>query len=124
VKSYVLCDFSLAITNKTFASLAKWVCERIQLASIAPVPGTGGIDVDALRDKGVSRRHKPVDSVAESLQCPWSKALPFSKHLKMCGDQIQQFEFIYLRAHRRHKPGIWRSGGNQGTLSHRWARAA
>jgi glycosyltransferase involved in cell wall biosynthesis len=69
-----------------------------QLASITPVPGTGGIDVDAL----ATRRLAPPSQSRlilwpKAYECPWSKALPVFEALQICGEQIQQCE-IYILA--------------------------
>jgi glycosyltransferase involved in cell wall biosynthesis len=61
-----------------------------QIASITPVPGTGGIDVDAL----ATRRLKPASESRlilwpKAYETPWSKALPTLEALKLCWPQIQ-----------------------------------
>jgi glycosyltransferase involved in cell wall biosynthesis len=68
-----------------------------QIASLTPVPGTGGIDVDAL----ATRRLKPSSQSRlilwpKAYESPWSKALPTLEALKLCWSQIQPCEVHIL----------------------------
>jgi glycosyltransferase involved in cell wall biosynthesis len=91
------CDFLISDNQQNLRIAREMGVREDQLASIAPVPGTGGIDVDALR---AQRREPPSQSRLilwpKAYECPWSKALPVFEALKMCDDQIQQFEIHIL----------------------------
>jgi glycosyltransferase involved in cell wall biosynthesis len=61
-----------------------------KLAPIVPVPGTGGVDVDALQDQAL----KPVSKRREILWpkafvSKWSKGLPVLEGIKIAWDRIQ-----------------------------------
>lgn len=68
-----------------------------QRASIAPVPGTGGIDVESLREKWqgptASRRAIVWPKAYDSA---WGKMLPSFEALKLCWDRIQPCEVHLL----------------------------
>lgn len=68
-----------------------------KFASITPVPGTGGIDVDALaarwRDAPSERR---MILWPKAYECPWSKALPVYEAIKLCWERIQPCEIEML----------------------------
>jgi glycosyltransferase involved in cell wall biosynthesis len=68
-----------------------------QIASITPVPGTGGIDIEAM----ASRRLKPSSQSRlilwpKAYETPWSKALPTLEALKLCWPKIQPCEIRIL----------------------------
>lgn len=68
-----------------------------QRASIAPVPGTGGIEVESLREKWqgppASRRAIVWPKAYDSA---WGKMLPSFEALKLCWDRIQPCEVHLL----------------------------
>jgi len=91
------CDLLVSDNERNFCIAREIGVREDQLASIAPVPGTGGIDVDALQAR---RREPPSQSRLivwpKAYECPWSKALPVFEALKICGEQIQQWEIHIL----------------------------
>lgn len=91
------CDLLLADNEENFRIAREMGVGEDQFASIAPVPGTGGIDVDAL----AARRRAPASASRlivwpKAYECPWSKALPVFEALKLCGEQLQQCEVRIL----------------------------
>ena len=91
------CDFLVSDNQQNFRIAREMGVREDQLASIAPVPGTGGIDIDALQAR---RREPPSESRLilwpKAYECPWSKALPVFEALKICGEQIQPYEIHIL----------------------------
>jgi hypothetical protein len=91
------CDLLVSDNEQNFRIAREMGVREDQLASIAPVPGTGGIDVDALQAR---RREPPSQSRLilwpKAYECPWSKALPVFEALKMCSEQIQPYEIHIL----------------------------
>ena len=61
-----------------------------QVASIAPVPGTGGIDVESLLKKwqGAPSTRRTI-VWPKAYDSAWSKMLPSFEALKLCWDKIQ-----------------------------------
>jgi glycosyltransferase involved in cell wall biosynthesis len=91
------CDLLVSDNQQNFRIAREMGVREEQLASIAPVPGTGGIDVDAL----AARRLEPPSQSRlilwpKAYECPWSKALPVFEALKICAGQIQPFEIHIL----------------------------
>jgi len=79
-----------------------------QLASIAPVPGTGGIDVESLR-----RKWQGATSSRRSIVWPkaydsaWGKMLPTFEALKMVWDRIQPCEIHMLSMNAESNLWYW-----------------
>lgn len=91
------CDFLISDNQQNFRIARELGVLPNQFASIAPVPGTGGIDIDALS----ARRVKPPSQNRlilwpKAYECPWSKALPVFEALKLCWQQIQPCEVRIL----------------------------
>ena len=54
-------------------------------AAIVPVPGTGGIDIEAMRALRIDPPESRTDIVwPKAYECEWSKALPVFEALKIC----------------------------------------
>lgn len=91
------CDLLVSDNQRNFRLALEMGVREDQLASIAPVPGTGGIDVEALQAR---RREPPSQSRLvlwpKAYECPWSKALPIFEALKICGERIQPCEIHIL----------------------------
>jgi len=91
------CDLLVSDNPQNFRIAREMGVREDQLASIAPVPGTGGIDVDDLQAR---RREPPSQSRLilwpKAYECPWSKALPVFEALKLCSEQIQPYEIHIL----------------------------
>ena len=91
------CDLLLSDNQQNYCIAREMGVREDQFASIAPVPGTGGIDVDGLQAR---RREPPSQSRLilwpKAYECPWSKALPVFEALKICGEKIQPCEIHIL----------------------------
>lgn len=84
------CDWIITDNRRNQEYLAELGVERTRLAPINPVPGTGGVDLDALaalsKQTPAERRNILWPKAYES---PWSKSLPVLEALKLCWDRIQ-----------------------------------
>src|SRR5215213_4015743 len=79
-----------------------------QLASIAPVPGTGGIDVESLRSKWQSATSTRRSIVwPKAYDSAWGKMLPTFEALKMVWDRIQPCEIHMLSMNAESKLWYW-----------------
>jgi glycosyltransferase involved in cell wall biosynthesis len=70
-----------------------------KVASIVPVPGSGGIDLSG-RSEAIrmpSQRERIV-VWPKAYECPWSKALPVLEAIQMVWDTIKPCEFYFLAA--------------------------
>ncbi|HWW77666.1 MAG TPA: glycosyltransferase family 4 protein [Pyrinomonadaceae bacterium] len=91
------CDRLLSDNLVNFRIARELGVAEEQLADIAPVPGTGGVDVDAL---AALRRGAPSASRTilwpKAYECPWSKSLPVFEALKAAWERIQPCEVVML----------------------------
>ena len=91
------CDQLLADNEHTLAVAREWGLSSDRVAPIAPVPGTGGVDIDALmaaaRTRPSSRR---VIVWPKAYDCPWSKSLPVLEALTTCWDRLVPCEVHML----------------------------
>ena len=72
---------------------------REKFASITPVPGTGGVDVEGLRKRWTkmpSQRERTI-IFPKAYDCEWSLALPVFEALKLCWERIQPCK-VYILA--------------------------
>ena len=68
-----------------------------QIAPIAPVPGTGGIDLDSMRQKWQGQPSSRRAIVwPKAYDSAWGKMLPSFEALKLCWDRIQPCEIHML----------------------------
>lgn len=91
------CDQLISDNEQNFRIARELGVREAQLAPIAPVPGTGGIDVDSLRRKW----HGPPSSRRaivwpKAYDSAWGKMLPTFEALKLCWDRIQPCEVHML----------------------------
>jgi hypothetical protein len=79
-----------------------------QLATIAPVPGTGGIDVESLHQKWLgptsSRR---IIVWPKAYDSAWGKMLPTFEALKLIWDRVQPCEIYMLSMNQESKMWFW-----------------
>ena len=91
------CDLLVSDNEQNFRIAQEMGVRKDRFASIAPVPGTGGIDVDSL---ALRRLALPSQSRSvlwpKAYECPWSKALPVFEALKICSEQIQPYDIHIL----------------------------
>jgi hypothetical protein len=87
------CDQLISDNEQNFCIARELGVREEQLATIAPVPGTGGMDVDSMRNQW----HGPPSSRRaivwpKAFDSPWGKMLPTFEALKLCWDRIQPCE--------------------------------
>lgn len=91
------CDQLLTDNRENFDIAHRLGMPLEKIASIAPVPGAGGVDVDALeklwKARPASRRMIVWPKVYE---CPWSKAMPVFEALTLAWEKIQPCEVEML----------------------------
>ena len=91
------CDQILSDNTDNFRIARGFGVREDQLSRIGTVPGTGGIDIEALsagwHGKPSTRRMILWPKVYE---WPWSKALPVFEALKICWERIQPCEIQML----------------------------
>ena len=70
-----------------------------QLSPIGTVPGTGGVDIDALRtySSGLPPSSRSVILWPKAYECPWSKALPVFEALCATGIACRRARFTCWR---------------------------
>jgi glycosyltransferase involved in cell wall biosynthesis len=79
-----------------------------QFASIAPVPGTGGIDVDSISARWHGRPSQRRKILWPKVyEVPWSKVLPVYEALKLCWDRIQPCEIEMLAMNDEARMWYW-----------------
>jgi glycosyltransferase involved in cell wall biosynthesis len=102
------CDQLVSDNQQNFRIARELGVREEQLASIAPVPGTGGIDVETLRKKWQgptsSRR---VIVWPKAYDSPWGKMLPTFEALKMVWKHIQPCEIHMLSMLGESKMWYW-----------------
>jgi hypothetical protein len=102
------CDQLISDNLDNFRIARELGVREEQLASIAPVPGTGGIDVESLKEKW----HGPTSS-RRSIVWPkaydsaWGKMLPTFEALKMVWDKIQPCEIHMLSMNAESNMWYW-----------------
>jgi len=102
------CDQLISDNKDNFRIARELGVREEQLASIAPVPGTGGIDVEALRNKWQgppsSRR---VIVCPKAYDSPWGKILPVFEALKMVWEKIEPCEIHMLSMMAESQMWFW-----------------
>lgn len=92
------CDYLIADNAQALEVASQWGLPASRVAAIAPLPGTGGIDVDTLA--GAASTHPSSRRVIvwpKAYDCPWSKSLPVLEALTTCWDRLGHCE-IYMLA--------------------------
>jgi len=102
------CDQLLSDNTQNFRIAREFGVREEQLSSIGTVPGTGGIDVDALaarwQGQPSSRR---VILWPKVYEWPWSKAMPIFEALTLVWDRIQPCEVDMLATTPDTKMFYW-----------------
>ncbi|HJQ32178.1 MAG TPA: glycosyltransferase family 4 protein, partial [Pyrinomonadaceae bacterium] len=102
------CDQLLSDNPQNFQIARELGVRDEQLSSIGTVPGTGGIDVEALagrwRGSPSARRLIVWPKVYE---CHWSKALPVFEALKLCWERIRPCEIELLAMSPETRMWFW-----------------
>jgi glycosyltransferase involved in cell wall biosynthesis len=91
------CDQVLTDNRQNFTYVCELGGRPDQLAPINPVPGTGGVNVEALRRswRGSTSSRRMI-LWPKSYECPWSKALPVLEAIRTAWPAIQPCEIAAL----------------------------
>lgn len=102
------CDQLISDNLENFRIARELGIKEAQLASIAPVPGSGGIDVEAMRHKwqGATSRRRTV-VWPKAYDSAWGKMLPTFEALKMVWDRIQPCEIHMLSMNSESRMWFW-----------------
>jgi glycosyltransferase involved in cell wall biosynthesis len=102
------CDQLLSDNTQNFRIARELGLRDEQISSIGTVPGTGGIDVEALagrwRGKPSARR---LVVWPKAYDCPWSQALPVFEALKLCWERIRPCEVEMLAMTPETRMWFW-----------------
>ncbi|HSS20772.1 MAG TPA: glycosyltransferase [Pyrinomonadaceae bacterium] len=91
------CDQLICDNEEDLRIAAELGLQSNQRASIAPVPGTGGIDVSLLSGKWqVEPAKRRAIIFPKAYDSAWGKVLPSYEALKLCWDRIQPCEIHLL----------------------------
>ena len=102
------CDQLISDNEDNFRIARELGIREEQLAKIAPVPGTGGIDVEALRQKWSDRTSdRRIIVCPKAYDSPWGKVLPIFEALKMVWDGIEPCQIHLLSMTTESKMWFW-----------------
>ena len=91
------CDCILTDNRVNFSYLVQMEVESSKIASIAPVPGTGGIDVDALVENWTTRpSQRRIILMPKAYDHIYAVTLPVFEALKLAWERIQPCEIHML----------------------------
>ncbi len=102
------CDQLISDNEQNFQIARELGVREEQLASIAPVPGTGGVDVQHLNKQW----HGPTSNRRaivwpKAYDSAWGKMLPTFEALKMIWNRIQPFEIHMLSMTAESRMWFW-----------------
>src|SRR5205823_5686293 len=91
------CDQLISDNEENFHIARELGVQEHQLAEIAPIPGTGGIDVESQRNKWKGRTSdRRVIVWPKAYDSAWGKMLPTFEALKLCWERIEPCEVHML----------------------------
>ena len=102
------CDQLISDNEQNFQIARELGVREEQLASIAPVPGTGGVDVERLRQQwqGTTSSRRAI-VWPKAYDSAWGKMLPTFEALKMIWSRIQPFEIHMLSMTAESRMWFW-----------------
>lgn len=102
------CDQLISDNETNFLIARELGVREEQLAPIAPVPGTGGIDVESMRSKwqGLTSSRRSI-VWPKAYDSAWGKMLPTFEALKMVWDKIQPCEIHMLSMNAESNMWYW-----------------
>lgn len=93
------CDQILTDNEQNVEFLSVLGVQSRQLAPLLPVPGTGGVEVDALAKAGArTPSARRMLLWPKAYECPWAKSLPVLEALSLCWERLPPFEIAVLAA--------------------------
>ncbi|HXI26403.1 MAG TPA: glycosyltransferase family 4 protein [Pyrinomonadaceae bacterium] len=102
------CDQMLSDNAVNFRIARQMGVRDDQISAIGPVPGTGGIDVEALaKSWNGSASQRRIILWPKAYECPWSKALPVFEALKLCWEAIQPCEIHMMATTEETRMHFW-----------------
>jgi hypothetical protein len=102
------CDQMLSDNAVNFRIARQMGVRDDQISTIGPVPGTGGIEVEALaKSWRGSTSQRRIILWPKAYDCPWSKALPVFEALKLCWDAIQPCEIHMMATTEETRMHFW-----------------
>jgi glycosyltransferase involved in cell wall biosynthesis len=103
------CDQIITDNLANVEYIKKIGIEKGKIASIVPVPGTGGIDLDDLKSANYNppSQRERVILWPKAYESPWSKALPVLEALKLCWGEIAPCEIYMLAANPEVNMWFW-----------------
>ena len=102
------CDQLISDNEENFRIARELGVREEQLAKIAPVPGTGGIDVEALKQKwNGPTSGRRVIVCPKAYDSPWGKVLPTFEAFKMVWERIEPCEIHLLSMTAESKMWFW-----------------
>jgi hypothetical protein len=103
------CDQLISDNEQNFHIARELGIREQQLAPIAPVPGTGGVDVETLRRNWQgSSSSRRIIIWPKAYDSPWGKMLPTFEALKLVCHRLQPFEIYMLSMNASRKCGSGR----------------
>ncbi len=102
------CDQLLSDNRVNIRYLLEMGVKDEQIAPIVPVPGTGGVDLQALQQfwQGQPAIRRLI-LWPKAYECPWSKVLPVYEALKMAWNRIQPCELSLLAMNAEARRWWW-----------------
>jgi hypothetical protein len=102
------CDQLISDNEQNFRIARELGVREEQFASIAPVPGTGGVDVKGLRKqwRGPTSSRRAI-VWPKAYDSAWGKMLPAFEALKMISNRIQPFEIHMLSMTAESRMWFW-----------------
>lgn len=102
------CDQLISDNEQNFQIARELGVREDQLASIAPVPGTGGVEVERLRQQwqGPTSSRRAI-VWPKAYDSAWGKMLPTFEALKMIWNRIQPFELHMLSMTAESRMWFW-----------------
>ena len=102
------CDQLISDNDQNFRIARELGVREEQLASIAPVPGTGGVDVERLQQKWQGQTSSRRAVVwPKAYDSAWGKMLPTFEALKLIWDRIQPCEIHMLSMNSESRMWFW-----------------
>jgi len=102
------CDQLISDNEENFRIARELGVREEQLATIAPVPGTGGIDVEALKQKwNGPTSGRRVIVCPKAYDSPWGKVLPTFEAFKMVWERIEPCEIHLLSMTAESRMWFW-----------------
>lgn len=90
-------DFILTDNHANIRYMREMGIEMSKLPEFVPVPGTGGVDVEALAAlaQGPSSKRRRIILVPKASDTPWGKVMPVLEALRLTWERIRPCEIVF-----------------------------